>query len=561
MKLYESLGKCENKVLILDGATGTELSKRGMPSGVSPELWILDNPEILVSLQKEYVESGSDILIAPTFGANRIKLEEYGADSRTGAINAELVSLSKKASEGKAAVFGDLAPTGRFVEPFGDLAFEDAVDIFKEQVSSFLKSGVDGIMIETMLDLQETRAALIACRELCDLPVIASMTYDESGRTLNGTDPRSAVVTLQSLGASAIGCNCSTGPSEMTNIISLMKTVATVPLYAKPNAGLPQLEEGKTVFKMTPDTFAKQTCDIIKAGASIVGGCCGTTPLHIKALSENSSSLSAQNSTKNAIAAISSSRQTYEFGNKRCAVIGERINPTGKKALQAELRAGELGIVRTFAIEQQRRGADILDVNMGLSGIDEKSMMLQSIALLSKVTPLPLCIDSTRPEVVEAALRLYPGRALVNSISAEKERIKETLPIAARYGAMFIILPLTDEGIPKTAAERKEIVQYILDAASSYGYKTQDVCVDGLVMTISSDQKAAQTTLELIEWCSNMNLQTVCGLSNVSFGLPQRTWINTAFLSLAISRGLSSAIANPESEEIMSLLQTVNTPH
>lgn len=542
-------------LVILDGATGTELVKRGMPGGVCPELWCLENPAAVKDLQDKYLSAGSNLIYTPTFGGNICKLEEFGLENRFYEINFTLASMSKR-NAGNALVFGDIAPTGRFVEPFGDLSFEDAVVIYKEQARALLDGGVDGFVIETMLDIQEARAALIAINEICDLPVMVSMTYEKDGRTLNGTDPVSALITLQSLGADAVGCNCSTGPSDMMNIIREMKEFAHIPLLAKPNAGMPRLINGVTSFDMGPDEFASYVEDFIAAGANLLGGCCGTTPDHIAA-----AALSAKgkktltHETKN-ISAVSSARKSVFMGSGRpFAVVGERINPTGKKALQAELREGKTGIVQEFALEQQIKGAAILDVNMGLSGIDEKEMMLKAVRLLSKTSDLPLCIDSTIPEVVEAALRIYPGRALVNSISAEKERIEKTLIIAARYGAMFVLLPLNDEGIPVTLAERKEIVEYILTEGEKYGYRKEDVVVDGLVMTVSSDKNAALMTLDLIEWCTKeMGINTICGLSNVSFGLPSREWINSSFLAMAVSRGLTMAIANPASEMLMNMV-------
>ena len=404
-----------------------------------------------------------------------------------------------------------------------------------------------------MLDIQEARAALIAISEICDLPVMVSMTYEKDGRTLNGTDPVSALITLQSLGADAVGCNCSTGPADMMKVIKQMKEFARVPLLAKPNAGMPRLVNGVTSFDMGPDEFASYVEDFIAAGANMLGGCCGTTPDHIGAAAAKASGKKTFFNFAEKVSAVSSARKSVFMGNGRpFAVVGERINPTGKKALQAELREGKTGIVQDFALEQQIKGASILDVNMGLSGIDEKEMMLKAVRLLSRTSDLPLCIDSTIPEVVEAALRIYPGRALVNSISAEKERIEQTLPIAARYGAMFILLPLNDEGIPVTLDERKDIVEYILNEGAQYGYTKDDIVVDGLVMTVSSDKNAALMTLDLIEWCTKeIGINTICGLSNVSFGLPSRDWINSSFLAMAVSRGLTMAIANPASELLM----------
>ncbi|HOP63267.1 MAG TPA: homocysteine S-methyltransferase family protein [Spirochaetota bacterium] len=542
----------ESGLVILDGATGTELAKKGMPAGVCPEIWCIENPSAVKELQENYVSAGSSIIYAPTFGGNRCKLEEFGLEDRLHEINSTMASVSKK-NAGSAYVLGDLAPTGRFVEPFGDMLFEDAVAVYREQVLALIDGGVDGFVIETMMDIQESRAALLAIKEACDLPVMVSMTYESSGRTLNGTDPVSALITLQSLGADAVGCNCSTGPADMLNIIREMREYAKVPLLAKPNAGMPKLKNGETYFDMGADEFASYADDFISAGVNIMGGCCGTTPEHIEALTAKSRGKKTLLSFRRGLSAVSSARKTAFMGEGRpLSVVGERINPTGKKALQAELREGKMGIVQDFAFEQQIKGASILDVNMGLSGIDEKEMMLKSVKLLSKVSELPLCIDSTNPEIVEAALRIYPGRALVNSISAEKDRIEKTLPIAAKYGAMFILLPLSDEGIPQTLEERKSIVEYVLQEGEKYGYTPDDVTVDGLVMTVSSDPAAPARTLDLIEWCSReKKMNTICGLSNVSFGLPAREWINGAFLAMAISRGLAMAIANPSSEQLM----------
>jgi 5-methyltetrahydrofolate--homocysteine methyltransferase len=549
----------ESGLVILDGATGTELVKRGMPGGVCPEQWCVDNPLALKDLQEKYISAGTALIYTPTFGGNRFKLDEFGLGGNVHAINRMLASMTKK-NCGKALVFGDIAPTGRFVEPFGDLFFEDAVAVYREQVSALIEGGVDGLVIETMMDIQEARAALIAARELCDLPVMVSMTYESGGRTLNGTDPVSALITLQSLGADAVGCNCSTGPADMLEVIKEMKQYAKVPLLAKPNAGMPRLVNGATKFDMGHDEFASHVGDFISAGTSLFGGCCGTTPEHIAAAADRAKCRKTFFSPADSVSVLSSARKSTVLGKGRpLAIIGERINPTGKKALQAELREGKTALVQDFALEQQVRGAAVLDVNMGLSGIDEKEMKLKCGKLLSRSSDLPLCFDSTRPEVIEAALRIYPGRALVNSISAEKERIEKTLPIAAKYGAMFILLPLDDNGIPSELEKRKEIVNYILNEAGRLGYTKDDVIVDGLVMTVSSDKNAALMTLDLIEWCSReLKINTLCGLSNVSFGLPARESINPVFLAMAVSRGLTAAIANPGSELLMDTVYSCN---
>ncbi|MBD3320698.1 MAG: 5-methyltetrahydrofolate--homocysteine methyltransferase [Chitinivibrionales bacterium] len=550
---------CSKNLLILDGATGTEFIRRGMPGSVCTEQWALDNKDTVAAMQREYKHAGSALVYTPTFGGNRYKLSEFGLGDQTREINTELARRSRE-SIGDTLLFGDLAPTGKFVDPFGDLAFEDAVACYKEQAAALAGGGVDGFVIETMMDIQEARAALIAVRELDNYPVMVSMTFDNTAHTLNGTDPVSALITLQALGADAVGCNCSTGPSGMIDIITTLKPHARVPLCAKPNAGHPRLVDGVTTFDMGPDEFGSYGPAFIKAGAAIIGGCCGTTPAHIAAVRNATQRHTVAPPQVLSVGALSSARQTVFLGQRHpFAVVGERINPTGKKALQAELRKNSLLKVKQYAQEQARRGAAVLDVNMGLSGIDEMNMMLNSIRLLSRMSPLPLCIDTSNPAVAEAALRLCPGRALVNSISGERERIEKTLPAAARYGAMIIALPLTDQGIPPTAAGRIAVVESLVDEAALYGCTVDDLVVDGLVMTISSNPEAAAVTLDCIEWSTNtLGSNSIVGLSNVSFGMPERKWINTAFLGMAMGRGLSMAIANPSSDSIMAAVQACN---
>ncbi len=542
----------EQRLIQLDGATGTELVKRGMPAGVCPEAWVLEHPEALAAVQQAYAASGSDLVYAPTFGGNPLKLAEFHLEQRTGEINRQLAEISRRAVPGK-LVFGDIAPTGQLVEPFGPLPFEKTVELYKEQVRGLIDGGVDGFAIETMMDLQEARAALIAVRELSDLPAIVTLTFEPGGRTLTGVHPVSALVTLQALGADAFGCNCSTGPAEMAEVIRELKPYAAIPLVAKPNAGMPHLVDGTTVFDLAPDAFAKASVALIDAGANLLGGCCGTSPAHLAALHNEISSrrpLPVRQEKRGVVASPSSFRRLAQ--EEPFAIIGERINPTGKKALQAELRAGKFELVREFAREQSAQGAALLDVNFGLSGIDETAMMRAGVAELVRIGSTPLCIDSTRPETVEAALRLYPGRALLNSISAEEERLNKVLPIAAKYGAMLILLPLTDDGIPESAAERIEVLDRILAEAARYGYTPADCAADALIMTISADRQAAAVSLDFIEHCSRqLNLNTVCGLSNVSFGLPARATVNLTFLGMAIGRGLNCAIANPSAPGIV----------
>ncbi|OPX85502.1 MAG: Methionine synthase [Pelotomaculum sp. PtaB.Bin104] len=543
------------KIILLDGATGTELQKRGLPQDACPEEWVLAHPQVLTEIQRAYIEAGSEILLACTFGANRIKLAEFGLQDQVAEFNRDLAMLSKEAAGAGCLVAGDLAPTGKFVEPFGDMKFDELVDVYKEQVRGLLAGGVDLFVVETMIDLQETRAAVLAVKEACDLPVIASMTFDTSARTLTASDPVTVLITLQSLGADAVGANCSTGPQDMLRVVEQMVPYARVPVMVKPNAGLPRLVEGHTVFDMGPEEFGRYAVDFVAKGVGLIGGCCGTTPLHIKSLRDNLAGLKPVRQEPQPFRALSSARKTVFFGDTfPVTVVGERINPTGKKQLSEELKSGKLTEVRRLAVEQVENGAAILDVNVGMPGIDEKKTMLEVVKLLSNVVEAPLCLDSSSPGVLEAALRIYPGRALINSISAEKAKLGRLLPIARKYGAMFILLPLSDEGIPEIAPGRYEIIQNIISAAAEHGLGTGDIVVDGLVMSVSSNQTAAEETLKVVGWCNEeVGCATIVGLSNVSFGLPNRGYINAAFLAMGIGRGLSMAIANPSNELLMAI--------
>ena len=539
--------------ILLDGATGTNLQNAGMPVGVCPEQWILENPFVMIALQKAYVEAGTDILYAPTFTANRIKLDEYGLGDRLEEMNKELIALSKEAAQGKALVAADMTMTGQQLYPIGELMFEDLVDVYKEQAAVLANAGADLFVVETMMSLQESRAAVIAIREVCDLPIMVSLTYNPDGRTLYGTDPATATVVLQSLGADAIGINCSTGPEDMIVPVRKMAEYATIPILAKPNAGLPELENGVTVYKTGPDEFAACGKQLVEAGASIIGGCCGTTPAHIKALKEAVKDMQVHAPLAKKRRVLASERRLVEIDlNGRFMVIGERINPTGKKKLQAELKEGKLNIVRDMALDQERNGADILDVNMGMNGIDEKEMMLNTIYEVTTTVDCPLCIDSSYVEVIEAALRIYPGRALINSISMEKEKMEKLLQIAKKYGAMFILLPLSDAGLPDSSEEKHAIIRTVMEEAIKNGLAKEDMIVDGLVATIGANPKAALECYETFAYCKNeLQLPTVCGLSNISFGLPERIYVNTAFLTMAIANGLTMAIANPSQELLM----------
>lgn len=559
----EEFRQLSRDIIYLDGATGTNLMKRGMPRGVCPETWILENREIMTGLQLEYFEAGTNIVLAPTFTANRLKLMEYGLEDRIGEINRELVGVSKEARDrflmsnpsAKAYVAADLTMTGRQLKPMGTLDFEELVDIYKEQLKYITEAGVDVITVETMTSLQETRAALIAARETCDLPVLCSLTFEENGRTLFGTDGVTAVSVLESLGASAVGANCSTGPDRMAEVIKAMSGLANIPIIAKPNAGMPALDnEGNTVYNVGPDEFADQMLQLVESGASIIGGCCGTTPDHIRALRKITGALKpVPHKREENVRFLSSEKSTvcFDTGSK-FMIVGERINPTGKKKLQEELRSGSFDMVHDFALSQEENGASLLDINVGMSGINELETMLTAIEEVTTHVSLPLVIDSSHTDVIEQALRRYPGRALINSISYEKVKFDGLLPIAKKYGAMFILLPLSDEGLPKSLEEKKQIIDKILKRADELGISRNDIIVDGLVATVGANKKAALETLETIRYCrEELSLPTIVGLSNISFGLPERANVNSAFLNLAIQNGLTMAISNPSQHQLV----------
>lgn len=555
MTREELYKRIEERPLILDGATGSNLQKAGMPTGVCPELWIMEHEEALIRLQEEYVEAGTDILYAPTFSGNREKLKEYGLSDRTEEINKRLVAISKKAAKDRALVAGDMTMTGVALEPVGPMKLEELIDIYKEQARCLFEAGVDLFVVETMMSLAETRAAVIAIREVCDLPVMASMTFQEDGRTLYGTDPVTAVVVLQSIGADVIGVNCSTGPEQMLPVVRKMKEYADVPLLVKPNAGLPELVEGETIYPMSAEEFASFGPAFVEAGAGLLGGCCGTTPEHIAQLAGRVRGLATVPPENRHPIMLASERKSQEIlPDGPFLIIGERINPTGKKRLQQELREGRLDLVEEMAEEQEELGAHILDINMGTNGIDEKEMMLKAIQKVSMVSDLPLCIDTSYVEVMEAALRAYPGRALVNSVSMEKEKVEKLLPLVRKYGAMFILLPLSDKGLPKSLEEKKELIHQLLSRAEACGIGRNRIIVDGLVTTVGANKQAALETLETIRYCKEeLGLCTAVGLSNISFGLPERSYVNGAFAAMAIQNGLTMAIANPSNDLLMGL--------
>ncbi|MGN0505334.1 MAG: homocysteine S-methyltransferase family protein [Lachnospiraceae bacterium] len=576
MTREEFAALCRENIVLLDGATGTNLQAAGMPTGVCPEQWILEHPQVIKNLQKEFLHAGTVILYAPTFSGNRIKLKEYGLENRLAKMNAELVALSKEAVRefeasrketgkpadpncqgdrsgenrgcgGRRYVAGDLTMTGQLLYPMGTLRFEELIDIYKEQVRALVAAGADLLVVETMMSLQECRAAVLAVREECDLPLMVTLTFAGDEKTMYGTTPETAMVVLQSLGADAVGVNCSAGPETLAKVVSRMYAVANVPVIAKPNAGLPKLSDGETVYEMAPEAFAAAMTELIQAGAGVVGGCCGSTPSHIAALHDRVEGLCPPEIKKEKKAMLTTERESFPVEpDGAFQIIGERINPTGKKALQAELKEGSMDMVIRFAKEQEEAGAYLLDVNAGMSGIDEKETMLRMIEEVTQNSSLPLCLDSSYVEVLEAALRAYPGRALVNSVSAESEKMKRLLPVVKKYGAMFLLLPLSEEGLPKDEEEKRKLIHTVMEEAFRLGFTKEDIIVDGLVNTIGAGKEAAKNTLATIRYCrEELGVATSIGLSNISFGLPARGYVNSAFLAMAIEAGLTMAIANP----------------
>ena len=546
----------DSKIIMLDGATGSNLMDKGMPVGVCPEKLILDNPKHLINLQRDYIKAGSNIVLAPTFTANRIKLAEYGLEKDIIDINERLVGLSKKAiaEEGyRAYVAGDLTMTGKQLKPIGTMELEELIDVYKEQAQILVKAGVDLFIVETMMNLAEARAALIAIKEVCDLPVMVSLTFNEDGKTLFGQTPETSVVVLQSLGADAVGINCSTGPDKMIPLVKRMLKYAKVPVFAKPNNGMPELIDGVTKYTMTPSEFASYGKELVDAGVRAIGGCCGTTPKHISELKKYTRNVNVAEEETTTRGVLASEYKICDIDiDGNFIIIGERINPTGKKMLQEELRAGKMDMVISMAEEQVAAGAKVLDINMGMNGIDEFAMMKEAIYQVMSTVDVPLCIDSSHIDIIEEALRIYPGRALINSISLEEKKCRPLMKIAAKYGAMCILLPLSDKGLPENLEEKIEVIHELLKIAEEEGVSRDSIIIDGLVTTVGANPNAAIETLETIKYCKDtLCLPTVCGLSNISFGLPERINVNTAFLTMAIANGLTMAICNPGQAQIV----------
>jgi 5-methyltetrahydrofolate--homocysteine methyltransferase len=557
--VLEVLGE---RILLCDGAMGTMLQEGGFPTKACPEEAVLSRPDLLVGIHRQYLDAGAEIIETDTFGANRYKLGEYRLSGEVERINREAARLARKASRERAYVAGSVGPLGKGLAPLGDLEFQAAVDAFHEQMRALAHGGVDLLFIETMSDIREAKAALIAAREVSDIPVVAHMTFDEGGRTIAGTPADVAAAVLNAMGAAAVGANCSTGPEEILGVIEAMAAVSRGHLSVLPNAGLPQLVDGKTVFLKSPDEMAAFAERFARAGVAIIGGCCGTTPSHIKAMA---AVLTRRKPAKRAVPErlrlCSRTRMATLEPGRTPLVIGERINLSVRATAARAFIAGDSAPVRQAAIDQVREGAHCLDVNVGVSlealgggTITEPELMQKAVRLVQQAVDVPLVIDSANPDALEAGLRESDGRPLINSIPADKEKMAGLLMLARKYGAAIVILPLSSKGIPDNAARRVKLAEEVRESALRLGIRGEDIFIDPLVLAVSAAQDQVAVTLETLRALKGKGYQTIMGLSNVSFGLPERSTLNAAFLSMAVGAGLDAVILNPGDENVMRAL-------
>lgn len=551
--------------LFMDGGMGSMLQAAGLPVGELPEKWNVTHPEVITEVHKAYYRAGSDVVSANTFGANALKFGDEGEFSLEAVIHTAVNCAKEARSECRALgrplfVALDVGPCGKLLKPFGTLDFEDAVDLFKKTIKIGVDAGVDLVVIETMNDSYETKAAVLAAKETCDLPVFVSNVYDEGAKLMTGASPEAMTAMLEGLKVDAIGMNCSLGPEQMIGISARMAKTASLPMLVMPNAGLPKLVDGKTAYDVTPDDFAASMVKIASAGARILGGCCGTTPAHIEAMIKAVKATEPLPLTKKNRTVISSYANALVF-EASPVLIGERINPTGKSKLKAALRDHDLSYILREATGQQECGAHLLDINVGLPGIDEAAMMEEVVSEVQGITDLPLQIDTALPEAMERGLRVYNGKPLVNSVNGKKEVLDSILPLVKKYGGVVIGLTLDEQGIPATAEGRLAIAHRIIDRAADYGIGIEDIIIDPLALTISADSSAALATLDTISALHAEGVKTSLGLSNVSFGLPNRDAINSTFFAIALERGLSAAIMNPYSKQMMNTYYAFRALH
>ena len=543
----------QNHIILLDGAMGTVLQKMGLGKGVLPETLNMTAPDTITGIHKAYLNAGANVISTNTFGANSLKFPETELrDVIFHAVNNARSAASQIAGGQNKYVALDIGPTGKMLKPLGDLDFEDAVEIFAKTVRLGAQAGVDLIFIETMNDSYETKAALLAAKENCDLPVIVSNAYGADGKLLTGASPAVMVAMLEGMGADAIGVNCSLGPKALKPVVDEYLRLSSVPVLVKPNAGLPQVHNGETTYDVKETEFANDVSAMVKAGVRLAGGCCGTSPEYIAALKEKTAFLSPLPITKKNRTVVASYAATAVFG-KKPLLIGERINPTGKKRFKQAIIASDMGYILNEGVRQQEHGVHILDVNVGLPEIDETAFLRNTVTELQSVTELPLQIDTASPAAMEAALRVYNGKAMINSVNGKENTMRAIFPLVKKYGGVVVGLTLDENGIPESAAERTLIAKKIIAAAQSYGIEKKDIFIDPLCMAVSAAPNAGAETLKAVERITNeLGCKTVLGVSNVSFGLPDRPRLNSAFFTAAMTKGLSAAIMNPFSDEMMS---------
>lgn len=549
----------KNNIVYLDGGMGTLLQKSGLQPGELPERWNISHPEVIKEIHKSYYDSGSNIVNTNTFGANSLK---FGTDELSEIIYHAVKNAdeARKASSGKQEKFIalDVGPTGKLLKPLGDLDFEDAVKAFSEVISLGVKYGVDLITIETMNDSYETKAAVLAAKENSDLPIIVTNAYGENGRLMTGADPAVMAAMLEGMGVDAIGANCSLGPKQLMGVMDELLKYCSVPVAFKPNAGLPKSDGKVTYYDVDAEEFAQDIKLAVANGVRIVGGCCGTTPEYIKKVCELTRDMRPKEIEKKTYSVCTSYNKAVFFGEKPI-LIGERINPTGKKRFKQALLENDIGYILQEAVNQQAKGVHVLDVNVGLPGIDEAQMLTNSVCELQCVTDLPLQIDSSDPVAMESALRRYNGKAMINSVNGKEENLNAIFPLVKKYGGFVVALTLDEKGIPSTIDGRMKIARKILLTAALYGINKKDIIFDPLAMTVSADKMSAVTTLETVKKITEqLGCNTSLGVSNVSFGLPSRDLVNAAFFTTAMENGLSAAIMNPYSERMMEAYYSFN---
>lgn len=536
------------KIKFFDGGMGTMLQAAGLKAGQLPETLNITNKEMILAVHRAYADAGCEYITANTFGANCLKFENYDEIIKAG------IELAK--STGKKVLL-DIGPTGKLLKPMGELAFDDAVDIFAKTVTAG-KDGADAVLIETMSDTYEIKAAVLAAKENCNLPIIVTMIFDEKGRLLTGADIKTAVTMLEGLGVDVIGLNCGLGPKQMIEYVKELRKWTSLPIAVQPNAGLPVSVNGKTVFNVEPEEFAQDMKEIAELGVSYLGGCCGTTPEHIRQMIALCKDIPANVPEPKSYCLVSSYSETVDLGEKP-KIIGERINPTGKKLFKEALRRNDIDYIIKEGIAQRDAGAHILDVNVGLPEIDECKMMEDAVYNLQAVLPTPLQIDTTNIAALERALRMYNGKPMLNSVNGKQKNMEEVFPLAKKYGSVVVCLCLDENGIPETAQGRIAVAEKIIKTAKEYGIDKKDLIVDALTMTISTDKNNAKETLKAVKYIrETLGVNTVLGVSNISFGLPQRDVINTAFFTLALQSGLSAGIINPKSSSMMNAYYSYN---